>query len=345
MVNGWIMSGDIAVASFHGRVVTPILPERCPLCFQKGGDLEAWLESRAIDRHRTNSRILKRILRLGDTSDLNTALHVHGATITDNYWVKTKDEAGLTWADVGFRENYFADLALSGRFSSIAKNYTPEELRTATPELTNIGSYEKCWRQQDGHWVMVKSGTPEEHYSEIFTAALGKYLGFTMAAYTLDGAYVISKDFTEGRLNFEPMANLAQDNEEYDFNYDVLQNMDSSLLKPYLDILFMDALVFNVDRHTQNYGLLRSRETGEILSMAPNFDMLPASENIDTMFAETFDAGLRGIDPDRAKLYRICEENDVGITVMKGFAGGRLFDEKRSPFGVRLSPVQCITTR
>ena len=34
----------------------------------------------------------------------------------------------------------------------------------------------------------------------------------------------------------------------------------------------MDALVFNVDRHTQNYGLLRCRETGEILSMAPNFD-------------------------------------------------------------------------
>ena len=95
-------------------------------------------------------------------------------------------------------------------------------------------------------------------------------------------------------------------------------------------------------RISQNYGLLRSRETGEILSMVPNFDMLPASENIDTMFAETFDAGLRGIDPDRAKLYRICEENDVGITVMKGFAGGRLFDEKRSPFGVRLSPVQCI---
>ena len=184
MINGWIMSGDTAVASFHGRVVTPILPERCPLCFQKGGDLEIWLESRAIDRHRTNSRILKRILRLGDTSDLNTALHVHGATITDNYWVKTEDEANLTWADVGFRENYFADLALSGRFSSIAKNYTPKELRTATPELTNIGSYEKCWRQKSGHWIMVKSGTPEEHFSEIFTAAIGTHLGFPMAVYS-----------------------------------------------------------------------------------------------------------------------------------------------------------------
>ncbi len=27
---------------------------------------------------------------------------------------------------------------------------------------------------------------------------------------------------------------------------------------------------------------------------------------------------------------------------MKGFAGGRLFDEKRSPFGVAMTPVQCI---
>ena len=272
MINGWIMSGDIAVAAFHGRAVTPILPERCPLCFQRGGDLELWLESRAIDRHRTNSRILKRILRLGDTSDLNTALHVHGATITDNYWVKTEADARLKWADVGFQKNYFADLALSGRFSSIAKGYTPEELHTATPELTNIGSYEKCWRQQNGQWIMVKSGTPEEHYSEIFTAALGKHLGFSMADYALDGAYVISKDFTEGRLNFEPMANLVQDNEDYDFNYDILHSLHPDLAASYLDILFMDALVFNVDRHTQNYGLLRSRETGKILSMAPNFD-------------------------------------------------------------------------
>lgn len=35
MINGWIMSGDTAVASFYGRIVTPILPERCPLCFQR----------------------------------------------------------------------------------------------------------------------------------------------------------------------------------------------------------------------------------------------------------------------------------------------------------------------
>lgn len=61
-----------------------------------------------------------------------------------------------------------------------------------------------------------------------------------------------------------------------------------------------------------------------LFSINPAFDMLPASENIDTMFAEEFDSSLKGIDADRARLYKACEENDVGITVMKGFAGGRL---------------------
>lgn len=34
----------------------------------------------------------------------------------------------------------------------------------------------------------------------------------------------------------------------------------------------MDALVFNMDRHTQNFGVLREQETGRIISTAPNFD-------------------------------------------------------------------------
>ena len=79
-----------------------------------------------------------------------------------------------------------------------------------------------------------------------------------------------------------------------------------------------------------------------LFSINPAFDMLPASEDIDVMFAEKFDDGLKGIDAERARLYKTCEENDVGITVMKPFAGGRLFDEKRSPFGTALTPVQCI---
>ncbi|MBQ6835978.1 MAG: aldo/keto reductase [Clostridia bacterium] len=79
-----------------------------------------------------------------------------------------------------------------------------------------------------------------------------------------------------------------------------------------------------------------------LFSINPAFDILPASEDIKAYFVDEYDASLGGIAPERAEFYKLCEQNDVGITVMKGFAGGRLFDEKRSPFGVALTPIQCV---
>ena len=79
-----------------------------------------------------------------------------------------------------------------------------------------------------------------------------------------------------------------------------------------------------------------------LFSINPAFDMLPASEDINTYFADRYDESLGGINKERAELYQLCEQLDVGITVMKGYAGGRLFDPARSPFGVALTPVQCL---
>ncbi|MCQ2432666.1 MAG: aldo/keto reductase, partial [Clostridia bacterium] len=72
-----------------------------------------------------------------------------------------------------------------------------------------------------------------------------------------------------------------------------------------------------------------------LFSINPAFDMLPSGQNLDELLAEgyRYDSHLAGINTVRADLYRLCEEHNVGITVMKGFAGGRLFDAKRSPFG------------
>lgn len=272
MLSGFIMSGNTAVARFSGCAVTPIYPELAPLCFRNGGDLKPWLEMRAMDHHRPNGRILKRLLRLGDTSDWNTALHVHGAAITDQYWVKTDGEQDLRWEDVRFTRDDFADVALHGAFASFSKPYTPEQLRAPTPELTNIGRFEKCWRLIDGKWVILKQETIREIYSEVFTARLGKHLGFRMADYHLVDGCVAAEDFTEGCCNFEPMAYITGDNEDYADNYEALRQLKPGLEREYLEILFLDALVFNTDRHTQNFGILRDRKTGEILSMAPNFD-------------------------------------------------------------------------
>ena len=45
---------------------------------------------------------------------------------------------------------------------------------------------------------------------------------------------------------------------------------------------------------------------------------------------------------ERRGLYRRCEAEGVGITVMKPFSAGQLLDEKTSPFGRALTRYQCI---
>lgn len=79
-----------------------------------------------------------------------------------------------------------------------------------------------------------------------------------------------------------------------------------------------------------------------LFSINPAFDMLPASEDINELFKQHYNEELRGISPEREELYRICEQEGIGITVMKGYAGGRLLNAGHSPFGVALTPVQCL---
>ena len=45
---------------------------------------------------------------------------------------------------------------------------------------------------------------------------------------------------------------------------------------------------------------------------------------------------------ERSAVYRRCEKEDVGISVMKPFSGGQLLDAKQSPYGKALTPYQCI---
>ena len=79
-----------------------------------------------------------------------------------------------------------------------------------------------------------------------------------------------------------------------------------------------------------------------MFSVNPAFDMMPPSEDLNVYFKTIEEGHLERIAPERRELYQICAREGVGITVMKGFAGGRLLDAKASPFGTALTPVQCI---
>ncbi len=167
-----------------------------------------------------------------------------------------------------------------------------------------------------------------------------------------DGQYVRSRDMSVVKPAFEDLlARLGTDHVELGMIHyvDSVDEYRAVMAGPFMEYvrgLKAAGTVGHVGLSTHNPDVAqRAAESGEIemimFSLNPAFDMMPASENLDDLFGE-YDESLEGIDPARERLYATCEREDVGITVMKGYAGGRLLDAQTSPFGVALSPVQCV---
>jgi hypothetical protein len=194
-------------------------------------------------------------------------LAVNAATITDNYWVKPHGDKSLRYEDVRFKTNMFDNLALTGDVNSF------DQPPSRTPELTNTGSFEKCWRMEDGEWQIYKSGRPEELFSELLAFRLGKLLGFSMAEYEASDAYIKSRDFTSNAsVDFEPAIGLIGDESDYIKIYETLRPLGEDIAKQYVQMCYFDGLIYNMDRHENNFGILRDPSTGKVLSLAPLYD-------------------------------------------------------------------------
>lgn len=168
-----------------------------------------------------------------------------------------------------------------------------------------------------------------------------------------NGQYVRTRDVDKCRAAFEDLLTRLQ-TDYIDLGMihfiDKESDWEAAINGPYMDYvreLKENGTIRHIGMSTHNPVMAkRAVESGLVemmlFSINPAFDLLPPTDELDNYFAEEYRDDLGGIDPVRAELYKLCEQNDVGLTVMKGFAGGRLFDAKRSPFGVALTPVQCI---
>ena len=167
--------------------------------------------------------------------------------------------------------------------------------------------------------------------------------------------YVRTRDLAQVRPAFEDL--LARFHTDYvdlgmihyvDRPAEFLELMDDSPFIGYVRELRAVGTVRHVGLSTHNPEVARMAvENPEIemilFSVNPAFDMMPATDDLDAYFDERGEqAATDGMRPERAELYALAEETGTGITVMKGYMGGRLFDASQSPFGVALTPTQCL---
>lgn len=166
------------------------------------------------------------------------------------------------------------------------------------------------------------------------------------------GQYTRTRDVGKCKEAFEDLlVRLGTDYIDLGMVHYVDRDWDDAISGPFWDYvqeLKAAGSIRHIGMSTHNPDMAkRAAESGLfemiLFSVNPAFDMHPPCDDLDTYFAvEDYREDLNGIDQVRAEVYRLCEQNDVGITVMKPYAGGRMLDKKRSPFGVALTPVQCI---
>ena len=265
-------------------------------------------------------RIILRQLGL-PLQNINRAVKfVRAASITDSYWIR---EAGssLQWKNVKFTGNQYMKAALYGDPDIFTLD------KEVTPEITNIGSFNKGWRLENGEWFLYKTGKPLEIFSELFTSLLSIELGLNAVRYNIQDSLIKCKNFVTDNWDYEPAKSLIGDNISYERNIEVMKPL--GLLKEYMDLIFMDAIVRNADRHEFNYGFLTNID-GAIL-LAPNF-----GNNL-SLFCTGIPANLERKDPTVSEFCAVHSETDYKIPAMNEDTIAKIYRQAIEEYPVDVS--------
>ena len=252
ILQGTLMSGNTPVAQIeNGEISKVIEPTLLPFHFLFAEDpsLYAWIRQRCIDTNRTNCRFLLRELDLEEADSIQIVLSVNAAAITDHFWIREKG-SDKTYEQIRFHQDHLAKTALLGSSAGIV---VPPDHHS--PELTNTGTFEKCWRLENGQWWLFKRGYPEHTFSELAVQVIGQYLGLNMAAYEsvsreeigavfdcrapASMTVVKTPDFSKGRLNFEPAADLGCKRNDAVKNLQILRNFSPAAAQEYEKMVLM----------------------------------------------------------------------------------------------------------
>jgi len=246
--------------------------------------LDAWLKGRAIPASRQNIDKLLRGLGVLNTSVL--ALKSYGLSLSDQYWIKPID-SDFVWESVNFFQNDFSDDIGEILFQN--KDVNHPNIKVISPDSNTDGLLRKKWTIQGGKRVLMKGDSDlaeqrpfnEEIASKIMTRLGINHVSYVVI-YTKSRYYCLCDNFidedTELITASEVIASVANEvTSKNDTTYQQLLKCSEYLgivdMKRRLEeMLVVDYLIANTDRHWGNFGFIRDANTLEWKGFAPIFD-------------------------------------------------------------------------
>lgn len=237
--------------------------------------MDEWIDDRQIAKHRGSIKALMR--ELGIDSRRGFIDMVRCVSLTDTFWMR-REGSPLVWANVSLYTNSFDDVVARIAFDGVGMY--GRQFSSTSPEFGTSGSFDKCWLREEDGPHLIKRGSSgyanagfepysEKLCSDILAAAHVSHVSYTLRNYhgklasdcplftSEDLGFISAGRMMEGHLRIEDVLAFAADHGGDDL---------------FREMVVMDAVCVNVDRHAGNYGFLVDNETGEVRGMAPLFD-------------------------------------------------------------------------
>ena len=266
--------------------------------------IEDWIDKRNYAKHKKH---LRKWLKEWNLDNVTGFINItHGLGLNDSLWICPADSS-LTWEQVNLYENDFTDVTAQTAF---AKGLHGLVLSSTSPEFTSEGSFEKCWmRENNGKIYLYKKGTSGsdtagfEPYSEFYASQFAKILCKNYVDYDLDdfksSGNIVSccEMFTNENEGFVPIYKYLDSGRSYR-----VKGIEK-FLEPYgfaddfRDMIVLDSVIMNTDRHLGNFGFIVDNDTFKIKSFAPVFDhnmsllSRAANNNLDENLISVCDIG------------------------------------------------------
>ena len=228
----------------------------------------------------------------------------HCISMNDTFWVKRADQQNLTWNNISPYQNIHSKL-----ISTYALNCGETNIKEIDSSLSPVpstrGSYPHTWKQVPSHsnggtvelrHIFVKASSKYrfesdgednrnyiEPYSEYIASQIGQYLGFYSLEYKLK-----QRTFTIGANKYidtvtececyttEEIGSVAAKDLGLNTYEKVIEFCKESKkewdLNTCLDMLFLDCLLINPDRHFRNIEFLMNNTSLEVIGIVPIFD-------------------------------------------------------------------------
>ena len=251
--------------------------ERLPLGMSPTSEsLTRWLRHRTIPANRAYAQNFLSKNGLRENDFIGILQVCKGLSLTDCYWVTYPDDQ-KTFAEVNLFDNRFSQVLSQIAFTGYGSS--PVSKFRFSPEFTTNGMLPKAWRRKEGKVLLYKGGTSglantgKEPYSEFYAAQVAEAMGIPHVTYGLSkwkGQLCSTCElFTSKDVSFVPastLINTSKISKIIDW-YD-----DHGWKNDLADMLVLDAIIRNTDRHLGNFGFLVDNHTNQLLRPAPLFD-------------------------------------------------------------------------